>query len=97
MSALVDTHETERTALLHLSMHDAVGGGDVGVSCCTEARGTDLVGYGFSAEPVAVVVRVAGVHHDGHVLVDEFEHVLDRGDFSSVVPRGAERCADGVG
>ena len=90
----VDTDECEVVGLLDLAVHDAVGGGDVGVAGGREVRRVDLVGHDLAAEPVAVVVRVARVHDHGQVGGDQGGHVGDDGQHAGVVTRGAEGAAD---
>lgn len=97
VAALVDADEAELGALFDLAVRDVVAGDEVDVAGGGEARGADLVGDDFAAQPVAVVVGVAGEHDDGEVLLDECEHVLDGAVFAAVVAGGAEGGGDGAG
>ena len=94
MAGFVDAHEREVVGLFDLPVHDAVGGRDVGVAGGREVRSGDLVGDDFAAEPVAVVVRVAGVHDHGEIRGDECGHVGDDGEDAGVVAGAAEGAAD---
>ncbi len=95
VATVVYPDEREFAALLDLAVHDPVRSLHVGVAGTGESRRLDLVGNDFASQPVAVVVRVAGIHRDGDALSQQFSDVFDRHDFSIVVAGRAERCADG--
>ena len=90
MPALVDAREAKAPGLLDLPVDEAVQGGDVGVAGRGEAGGVDEVGDGLAAEPVAVVVGVAGEEDDVDALLQEGGDVLEGGVLPAVVAGGAE-------
>ena len=95
--SVVDAGEAEGAGLTDLAVHDFVAGTDVDIAGAGEAGGVDLVGNNFAAEPIAVVVGVAGIHHNRNILLQELAHVLDGAGFPPIVPRSPESRADGTG
>jgi len=61
------------------------------------AGGVDFGRDGFAAQPVAVVVCVAGVLEDGDALLEEFAGGGDDAQFARVVAGGAEGCGGCAG
>ncbi len=97
MPSIVHTHEREVPGLLHHAVHDPVRGGEVLVAGGMPAGGVDFGRDGFAAQPVAVVVCVAGVLEDGDSLVEEFAGGGDDAQFAGVVAGGAEGCGGCAG
>lgn len=97
MTALVDAHKAELAALLDLAMYDIVVRQDVDVARVREARGSDLVGNDLAAQPIAIVVGVPRIHHDGEILLYQLEYVFNSAVFPSVVAGGTESSGYGAG
>ena len=96
MPSVVDPDEAEGACLFDLPVYDLVTSSDVDVPGAGKTGGVDFIGNDLTAEPVAVVVRVAGVHHDCDTLLKKFAHILDCVFFSSIVACREESVADGA-
>lgn len=93
VAALVDPHKAESAGLLDLAVGDVVGRDEVRVPGAAEAARVDFVCNHFAAQPVAVVVGVAGVHGDGYALREESGYGFDGAVFAVVVAGEAEIVA----
>lgn len=96
MTALIHAYERKLTRLSNLAVHYPVRRAYVRVPCLLEPGRVDGDSDGFAAEPVAVVICVAGVHDYGDILGEERSDVLCGVGASTIVAGGREGEVDGV-
>lgn len=96
MPAFVDAHESDVVALFHLTVDDGVRGGNVHKAGGSVARSVDVVHDSLDAEPVAVVVCVAGEVDGVDALICERARGFDRTGLAVIVAGIGESVVHGV-